>query len=74
MTVRLILQATLRQKFPGLSGPVVTKATTVGQLLDEQHISRNDAALLFVNGQRAAAESPIREDDEIRAFPLLGGG
>ncbi len=74
MTIRLALQATLRQKFPGLSGSVMTKATTLGELLDEQHISRNDAAMLFVNGQRATAESSIQDGDEIRLFPLLGGG
>jgi sulfur carrier protein ThiS len=74
MTVRLLLQATLRHMFPGLPDPVITNATTVGELLDEQHISRSEAALLFVNGRRAALESAIREGDEIRAFPLLGGG
>ena len=74
MTLRLLLQATLRQKFPGLSDPVLTNATTVGELLDEQRISRNEAAMLFVNGRRAGLESAIREGDEIRVFPLLGGG
>ena len=74
MTVRLLLQATLRQKSPGLTDPVITNATTVGELLDEQHIPRNEAAMLFVNGRRAALESAIREGDEIRIFPLVGGG
>jgi len=74
MTVRLLLQATLRQKSPGLTDPVITNATTVGELLDEQHIPRNEAAMLFVNGRRAALESAIREGDEVRVFPLLGGG
>ncbi len=74
MTVRLVLQATLRQKFRGLPDPVITQAATVGELLDEQHIPRSEAAMLFVNGLRAAPEDAIREGDEIRVFPLLGGG
>jgi len=74
MTVRLLLQATLRQKFPGLPDPLPTAATSLGELLDEQHIPRSEAAMLFLNGQRAALESAIREGDEVRVFPLLGGG
>jgi molybdopterin converting factor small subunit len=46
----------------------------VGQLLDEQRIPRSEAALLFVNQRRATLEAAIREGDEIRVFPLLGGG
>jgi len=74
MTVRLVLQATLRQKFPGLPDPLSTKATSVGELLDEQHIPRSEAAIVFLNGRQAAMESVIHEGDEIRLFPLLGGG
>jgi molybdopterin converting factor small subunit len=74
MTVRLVLQATLRQKFPALPDPLVTTAGTVGGLLDELHIPRNEAAMLFVNGQRATPESAIHDGDEVRLFPLLGGG
>jgi molybdopterin converting factor small subunit len=74
MMVRLVLQATLRQRFPGLLNPLNTKAATVGELLDEQRIPRTAAAILFVNGARATAESAIQDGDEIRLFPLLGGG
>jgi molybdopterin converting factor small subunit len=74
VTVRLRLQATLRQKYPGLADRLDTEAATVGQLLDQLHIPSGEAALLFVNGRRAAPESAIREGDEIRVFPMLGGG
>jgi sulfur carrier protein ThiS len=74
MTVRLVLQAALRQRYPALPDPLLTAATTVGELLDEQRIPRSEAAILFVNGQRATPESAIRDGDEIRLFPLLGGG
>ena len=74
VSVRLVLQATLRQRFPNLPDPLRTQAASVGELLDEQRIPRAEAAMLFVNGLQATAETPIREGDEIRAFPLLGGG
>jgi len=74
MTIRLILQATLRQRYPGLAEPLDTEAATVGQLLDQQHIPRSEAAMLFLNDQRASLGSAIHDGDEIRVFPLLGGG
>ena len=74
MTVRLRLQGTLRQKYQGWAGPLDTEAATVGQLLDELHIPRGEAAMLFLNDRRAAPETALREGDEIRVFPMLGGG
>lgn len=74
MTIHLILQAALRQRHPGLADPLRTAAATVGQLLDEQHIPRSEAAILFVNQRRATLEAALQEGDEIRVFPLLGGG
>ncbi len=74
MTVRLALQATLRQKYPGFADPLATEAATVGELLAELRIPRSEAAILFVNGQRADLETAIHDGDEIRLFPLLGGG
>jgi molybdopterin converting factor small subunit len=74
MIVRLRLQATLGQKYPGLAEPLDTEAATVGQLLDQQHIPRSEAAMLFLNDQRASLGSAIHDGDVIRVFPLLGGG
>ena len=50
VSVRLVLQATLRQRFPNLPDPLRTQAASVGELLDEQRIPRAEAAMLFVNG------------------------
>jgi molybdopterin converting factor small subunit len=74
MTVRLLLHATLRQKFPAPADPLATKAATLGELLDEQRIPRGEPAMLFVNGQPAELEAALHEGDEIHLFPLLGGG
>jgi hypothetical protein len=43
MTVRLALQATLRQRFPGLPDPLSTNAASAGKLLDELHRLKPEA-------------------------------
>jgi molybdopterin synthase sulfur carrier subunit len=70
------LHASLRRKRSetGIPGPHLTKAATVGRLLDELGISETEAAMMFVNGQRAAADAAIHDGDEVRVFPLVGGG
>jgi len=74
MTVRLVLHAILQRKYPAPASPIDTSASTLGELLDERGVPRAEAALLCVNGRRAGPEAPLHEGDEIRAFPLLGGG
>lgn len=70
------LQASLRRKRSGTGdlGLVITGAATVGELLGELDVSEEEAAMVFVNGERAAAETVVRDGDEIRVFPLVGGG
>jgi sulfur carrier protein ThiS len=74
--VTVHLHASLRRKRSdtGNSGPLLTAAATVGQLLDELDISEAEAAMIFVNGERGAADSALRDGDDIRVFPLVGGG
>lgn len=55
-------------------GPVTTKATTIGELLDEIHITKVEAAIVFVNNKRAGLESELQDGDKIKIFPILGGG
>jgi molybdopterin converting factor small subunit len=70
------LHASLRRKRAGResTGPLTTEADTVGELLDELDISEAEAAMIFVNGERRAFETAIQDGDEIRVFPLVGGG
>ena len=46
----------------------------MGELLAELELSKEEAAIVFVNGKRAGVESVIEHGDEIKIFPLLGGG
>jgi hypothetical protein len=49
--ISISVYATLRKRRSDMTnrGPVSTKATTIGELLDEMHITKVEAAMLFVN-------------------------
>jgi molybdopterin converting factor small subunit len=74
--ISISLYATLRERRSDLMnrGPVTTKATTIGELLDEIHITKVEAAIVFVNNKRAGLESELQDGDKIKIFPILGGG
>jgi molybdopterin converting factor small subunit len=76
MKIRISLYGTLRKKRRDLldRGIVTAKANSVGQLLAELDLNRDEAAIIFVNQKRAGPESLIQDGDEIKIFPLLGGG
>lgn len=76
MKIRISLYGTLRKKRRDLldRGIVTAKANSVGQLLAELDLNRDEAAIIFVNQKRAGLESLIQDGDEIKIFPLLGGG
>jgi len=74
--ISISLYATLRKRRSDLAnrGSVTTKATTVGELLDEIHITKVEAAIVFVNEKRATLESELQDGDTVSIFPILGGG
>jgi molybdopterin converting factor small subunit len=76
MKIRISLYGTLRKKRRDLldRGVVTAKANSVGQLLAELDLNRDEAAIIFVNEKRAGLESLIQDGDEIKIFPVLGGG
>ena len=76
MKIRISLYGTLRKKRRDLldRGIVTAKANSVRQLLAELDLNRDEAAIIFVNQKRAGLESLIQDGDEIKIFPLLGGG
>lgn len=76
MKIKISLHATLRTKRRDLLDRelVTAKANSVGELLAELDLSREEAAIVFVNGKRAGLESVIQDGDEIKIFPMLGGG
>ena len=76
MKVKISLHGTLRKKHRDLmdSSPVMSKASSVGQLLAELGLTRAEAPIVFVNDRRAGHESLIKDGDLIKIFPVLGGG
>lgn len=48
--------------------------TTVGQLLENQGLSREDAPVILVNGVRVDYTHILADGDVVSAFPLIGGG
>jgi sulfur carrier protein ThiS len=76
MKIKIILHAMLRKKQRDLmdQSPVTIKANSVGELFDELKLGSAEALIVFVNGKRAGVESVIEDGDEIKIFPLLGGG
>lgn len=76
MKIKISLHATLRTKRRDLLDRelVTAKANSVGELLAELDLTREEAAIVFVNGKRAGLESVIQDGDEIKIFPMLGGG
>jgi molybdopterin converting factor small subunit len=73
--ISISVYATLRKRRSDMTnrGPVSTKATTIGELLDEMHITKVEAAMLFVNYKRATLESEVRDGDKVNIFPIPGG-
>lgn len=76
MKIKVILHAMLRKKHRDLmdQSPVTTRANSVGELIDELQLGSGEALIVFVNEKRAGLESVIQDGDEIKFFPLLGGG
>ncbi|TFG64414.1 MAG: MoaD/ThiS family protein [Spirochaetales bacterium] len=74
--IGIALFATLRKGRSDLAdkGFVMTKAVTIGELLEEIHITDTDAASVFVNDKRAGHGTELQDGDKVSIFPLLGGG
>lgn len=74
--IKISLYATLRKGRSDLAkrGPVTTGATTIGELLDELHIAKVEAGIVFLNEKRASLESEVQDGDKVSIFPILGGG
>ena len=76
MTVNITVYGMLRKKRPDLAdrNAVATEAPSVGGLLAELNLGKPETLIVFVNGKRAGVEAVIEDEDEIKIFPLLGGG
>ncbi len=74
--VSISLYGTLRMIMPDLADRdlLQTNAISVRELLDELNIPKSRAAIVFVNEKRARFDSEIQDGNNIKIFPMLGGG
>lgn len=76
MKITVKLFAFLRQarfKIRDLNFP---EGTTVGEVLDDLAISRQEMeiGIIFINGKRAEFNTVLQEDDILAVFPPVAGG
>jgi len=76
MKVKVTVHGMLRKKRQDLvdRDPVATEASSVGELIAELNLAKPETVIVFVNGKRAGVEAVMEDGDEIKIFPLLGGG
>lgn len=74
-TIDIRLFANLAAHLPANAGqfPIVP-GTTVGQVLAKISVPLPEAKLIFVNGVRAALETPLQGGERVGIFPPVGGG
>lgn len=74
--IGITLYVTLRAKRPDLAerGATDTEAATIGELLAELNITREEAAIVFLNSKKAGLDSELQDGDKVDIFPMLGGG
>lgn len=77
--VQVRVYAGLRRYLPGL--PLGQSATidlppeaTIGDALDQLGIPRSETKSCFVNGLKQDFDHPLKENDELAAFPPVAGG
>jgi molybdopterin synthase sulfur carrier subunit len=79
MQVRVKLYAnlsrTLSHTAPGIPFEFeVPHGATVGDLVNELKLPREEVKLFFVNGRARPIDWPLEPGDEVGIFPLIGGG
>lgn len=74
MNITVKCFATLAERQPENNEEYVFNGVTLGELLDELGIARDEVALLFVNNAHAAPEKELRDGDRVGIFPPVGGG
>jgi molybdopterin converting factor small subunit len=80
MQINVKLYATLRRFGPegigiGEAFTVHSQGTTIGELIQQLGISRDEAKIIMVNGNRVIEmNEKLAENDLVVIFPPVGGG
>jgi len=74
-TIHLNLYATLSSYRPiNPSHYPIQSGMTLLELVEQLSIPASTAVTVFVNGQTAAMDSQLVGNEEVKIFPLMGGG
>jgi len=73
ITIKLF--ATLKKYLPSSAEHyAVNPGLSVGDLLEELHISESLAKLIFINGKKGDPDAVLKDGDRVGIFPPVGGG
>lgn len=48
--------------------------TTVGEIVDDLGIVRDEVGVVLINSRQAGLEATVAENDTVAVFPVIGGG
>ena len=74
MEITVKLFATLRKERFDKETLEFSDGTTVGQIIDELDIPRDQVSIIFVNNKHAAPYLQLSHGDVVAFFPPIGGG
>lgn len=74
MQVTIKLFAYFRDNRFKEAGRELPEGTTVGQVVDDLGIDREEVGVLMINSRHTQFEAELCEDDRLAIFPVVGGG
>jgi molybdopterin converting factor small subunit len=74
MQVTVKLFANFRQGRFNIEVRQYPPGTTVGQIVEEIGIPKNELGILLVNSRHVALDRELQDGDTLALFPLVGGG
>ncbi len=74
MSAKVVPVGMLKKYIEGREEIVVEAGQSVSQILDARGIPPDLVAVVMVNGRQESKSYLLREGDEVRLVPLVGGG
>jgi molybdopterin synthase sulfur carrier subunit len=74
MQITVKLFATFRQGRFAIEAREYPPGTSVGQIVDEIDLPREQLGIILVNSRHVTLEHELAEGDTLALFPLVGGG
>jgi len=73
--IRLRLFASLQRRAPALPADYsLPGPKSIRALLPEINVPEDEVAIIILNGKRGTLDEILKDGDEVRLFPQIGGG